>query len=109
MEQSPAVNLRRHSRAHGRDRKDQPDEQRVQDDDAEIAWPAAQPPNLLPPPGSQHLPKSHGREHATECDETYRRFMGKQGFSPGHWLQALDDRKRLAQYSIILLNDEMTI
>ena len=66
-------------------REEEPQDERVDDDDAEIVRPTPTASDLLAAPRRDEFPGRHGREHAGEGREADQRFGGEQsvhGFSP---------------------------
>ena len=62
VEQAPAAFLRQQCQPDRDDRKGQPHDQRVDDDNAEIAAPAEKPRNFPPAPRRRHLPERHHQQ-----------------------------------------------
>ena len=58
--------------------KDEADEQRVEDDDAEIARPSAQPADGLPPPRSHEFPERHAAKTPAKAAQTDPGLVGEQ-------------------------------
>jgi hypothetical protein len=75
VEETPATGFSRKGYCYRPQRKQQPDEQGIENDNAEIAGPTCLAPNLLLAARRDQLPPRHCRQHRTEGDQPHERFV----------------------------------
>src|SRR5215471_5714330 len=78
MEQSPSSGLGDQSKPDGGRREHEADQNRIQDDDADVAGPARTAPELLVSARREHFPNRHRREDAGKRYQAYQRLVGKK-------------------------------
>ena len=77
VEQTPTSGFGNEGEAYGRCWKDEPDQERVQDHDADIARPARAASDPLLPARCQHFPGCHDGEDAGKGDQPDLRLAGE--------------------------------